>query len=285
MPMLSRDVAPFIREADYGIRRPWFTPPRRLMDYLLLYVEEGDCVATVEGNDIVLSRGDVCLIQPDSLHSLRGVTDTVTPYVHLDIFYNPRREEAFPTKGGQVSLEPYEHLVQPQLNAIEGITVPVRVLPRHPEVFHSTMLLMVAAWQSNDVLQRLEANHLALGLVIELLREHSTAIRKPPTSSTSLGWVTSYLSFHIGDQLSVADMARRANLSQSRFSTLFHQQFGQSPHQYFLRLRVAHARELLRTTDLPLREIAEYCGFADVHHFSKVFKRLTQQTPGSLRRS
>jgi AraC-like DNA-binding protein len=205
--------------------------------------------------------------------------------VHLDIFYNPRREEAFPTKGGQVSLEAYEHLVQPQLNAIEGINVPVRVLPRHPEVFHSTLVRMVDAWQSNDALQRLEANHLAMGLVLELLREYSPVIRKPPVSSTSLSWVPSYLSFHIGDQLSVADMARRANLSPSRFSTIFHRQYGQSPHQYFLRLRVAHAHELLRTTDLPIREIAEYCGFADVHHFSRTFKRLTGQTPGSLRQT
>lgn len=255
------------------------------MDYLLLYVDEGECTATVEGEIIALSRGDVCLIQPDSLHTLRGITNTITPYVHLDIFYNPRRDEAFPTKGGQVSLKPYAHLVQPRLNAIDGIDVPVRVLPRHPEVFHSTMVRMVAAWQSNDVLQRLEANHLALGLVLELLKEYGAATRKPPTSSASLGWVTSYLSFHIGDQLSVSDMARRANLSQSRFSTVFHRQFGQSPHQYFLRLRVAHARELLQTTDLPIREIAEYCGFADVHHFSRVFKRLTDQTPGSVRRS
>lgn len=255
------------------------------MDYLLLFVEDGECIATVEETSIPLSRGDVCLIQPDTLHSLRGVTDTITPYVHMDVFYNPRRDEAFPTMGGQVSLEPYEHLIQPQLNAIEDITVPARVQPRHPDVFHSTILRIIAAWQSQDVLRRLEANHLAMGLVLELLREHGPAFRKPSPSSSSLNWVTSYLSFHIGDQISVADMAKRANLSESRFSTVFHQQFGQSPYQFFLRLRIAHAHELLRTTGLPIRDIAHYCGFADVHHFSKAFKRLTGETPGAVRRS
>jgi transcriptional regulator GlxA family with amidase domain len=203
----------------------------------------------------------------------------------MDVFYNPRREEAFPTKGGQVSLESYEHLIQPQLNAIEGVKVPVRVQPRHADVFHSTILRMIAAWQSHDVLQRLEANHLAMGLVLEILRDYESAVRKPTSAAHSLNWVTSYLSFHIGDPITVADMAKRANLSQSRFSTVFHQQFGQSPYQYFLRLRVAHANELLRTTNLPIRDIAHYCGFADVHHFSKVFKRLTAKTPGALRRS
>jgi transcriptional regulator GlxA family with amidase domain len=78
-------------------------------------------------------------------------------------------------------------------------------------------------------------------------------------------------------------MARRANLSPSRFAAVFRQHFGLSPHQYFLRLRIEHAQELLRTTDLPQRDIAAYCGFADVHHFSKAFKRITRLPPGVYR--
>ncbi len=109
----------------------------------------------------------------------------------------------------------------------------------------------------------------------------------PPPAETpqrrSLGWVPAYLSYHLGEPLSVADMAARARLSPSRFATVFREDFGLSPHQYFLRLRIEHAQELLRTTDLPQRDIAEYCGFADVHHFSKAFKRITQLSPGDYR--
>jgi transcriptional regulator GlxA family with amidase domain len=36
---------------------------------------------------------------------------------------------------------------------------------------------------------------------------------------------------------------------------------------------------------LPLREIAVSCGFADVHHFSKAFKRFTRLPPGAYRRA
>lgn len=69
--MFSQPVAPDIREADLAIRMPWSMPPRCLLDYLLLFVQEGDCLV-----------------------------DAVTPYVHLDLFYNPRRAEGFPTRGG-----------------------------------------------------------------------------------------------------------------------------------------------------------------------------------------
>jgi len=50
-----------------------------------------------------------------------------------------------------------------------------------------------------------------------------------------------------------------------------------------LRLRIEHAQELLHTTDLPQRDIAEYCGFADIHHLSKAFKRIPRLPPGAYR--
>jgi AraC-like DNA-binding protein len=281
--MFPGPVVPYIREADFAIRGPWYTPPRRLLDYLLLYVQEGECQVEVEGEELLLGSGDFCLIQSNTLHSLRGLTETITPYVHLDIFYNPRREEGFPTRGGQVSLRSHSHLIQPRLSDLDWIGVPVQLHPHHPAQFRSTLLKMVEAWQSGELLGRLEANHLAMTLLLSLFKQYGQAPAVTARQPHSLNWVPSYLSFHIGEPLSVADMARRANLSPSRFGVVFRRHFGLSPHQYFLRLRIEHAQELLRTTDLPQREIAEYCGFADVHHFSKAFKRITRLPPGAYR--
>jgi AraC-like DNA-binding protein len=281
--MFPGPVVPYIREADFAIRRPWYTPPRRLLDYLLLYVQEGECQVVVEGEELLLGSGDFCMIQSNTLHSLRGLTKTITPYVHLDIFYNPRREEGFPTRGGQVSLTSHSHLIQPRLRDLDWLDVPVRLHPHHPVQFRSTLLKMVEEWQNGDLLSRLEANHLAMTLLLAIFRQYGRAPAVTSRQSHSLNWVPSYLSFHIGEPLSVADMARRANLSPSRFGAVFRRHFGLSPHQYFLRLRIEHAQVLLRTTDLPQRDIAAYCGFADVHHFSKAFKRITRLPPGAYR--
>ena len=174
--------------------------------------------------------------------------------------------------------------MQPRLYDLDWLDVPVRLRPTHPAQFRSTLLKAVEAWQNGDVLSRLEADHLAMTLVLAIFRQYG---RMPPVTarqSHSLNWVSSYLSFHIGEPLSVAEMARRANLSPSRFSVVFREHFGLSPHQYFLRLRIEHAQELLTTTDLPLRDIADSCGFAEVHHFSKAFKRIVYVSPGDFRR-
>lgn len=281
--MFPQPVVPYIREADLAIRSPWYTPPRRLLDYLLLLVQAGECLVEVEGQTYPLTAGDICLIQPDTLHSLEGRTHTVTPYVHLDLFYNPRRAEGFPTRGGQVSLHSHAHLIQPRLRDLDWLDLPVILAPAQPVQFRATLLAMVEAWQAGDPLSRLEANHLALSLLLSIFRQYGHLSPQQVRSARALTWVPSYLSFHIGEPLSVADMARRANLSPSRFSAVFREQFGQSPHQYLLRMRIEHAQELLRTTDLPLWKIAESCGFADVHHFAKAFKRLVRVAPGAYR--
>ncbi len=35
--------------ADYAVRTPWQTGERRLLDYLLIYVQEGACAITLDG--------------------------------------------------------------------------------------------------------------------------------------------------------------------------------------------------------------------------------------------
>ncbi|MBO2945357.1 helix-turn-helix transcriptional regulator [Paenibacillus sp. F411] len=57
-----------------------------------------------------------------------------------------------------------------------------------------------------------------------------------------------------------------------------------SPHQYLLHMRIQHACELLRQSDWTQEEIAAYCGFSSVHHFSKMFKSRMGLSPGKYRR-
>lgn len=278
-------VVPYIRNSDYAVRKPWHMPIRRLLDYLLIYVQEGSCLIHVDGVDYMFESGSFCLIQPNSVHTLQGTTNTITPYAHLDLFYNPLREASFPTGAGQLDLTGYRDLMQPVLNDLEGVHVPVRLNPTHPIGFRDTLLRMVQLWLEQETLALLEAQHLATELVLAILKQYAPPSRSSGSSPPTLNWITSFLSFHLNEPLSVEDMARRANLSPSRFSAVFKATFGVPPHQYLLQLRLRHSEELLSTTELTLADIAVYCGFADVHHFSKAFKRARGLWPGEYRQA
>jgi AraC-like DNA-binding protein len=275
-------IVPFIRQGEFAVRRPWHVSPRRLLDYLLIFVQEGQCTIVVEGTTYHFQAGEFCLIQPNDLHSLEGTTNTVTPYVHLDMFYNPRREESFPTVPGQVELSAYRDLLQPRLNDWKNIHIPVKFVPAHPTWFRETLLVMVSTWQQRDVVSQLEAQHYATALVLSLLKEYLLP-GEILQASPSLHWILSYLSFHLAEPISIAEMANYAHLSPSHFARLFRQQFGLAPHQYLLHLRLQHAQSLLLETRLTLAKIVEYCGFSDVHHFSKVFRKHIGCSPGAYR--
>ncbi|MBW7459838.1 AraC family ligand binding domain-containing protein, partial [Paenibacillus sepulcri] len=103
----SPPFVPYIRNSEYAIRRPWDYPERRLLDYLLIYIQEGICQITVDRRVYRFEAGQFCLVQPGSLVVLEGLTDTITPYAHLDVFYNPERERSFATRPGQLDLSAY----------------------------------------------------------------------------------------------------------------------------------------------------------------------------------
>lgn len=265
--MNKHPVVPFIRESDFAAeRKPWRVPERRLLDYLLIYIKEGYCRFKVDGVEHFFEGGEFCFIQPGSVADLEGLTDTVTPFAHFDIFYHPDRELSFPTKPGQVDLSAYLHLMQPRLNDVYGVDIPVRLQPRSTSSFADKFVDMIRLWHHRNPMTQLKAQNVATELVIAILEDHHPSkSQRPP--APSLSWINSYLSFHLAEPLSVQDMAKRANLSTSRFTALFKRQYGVSPHQYLLELRIRHAQDLLETTDLLQEVIASYCGFADVHHF------------------
>ena len=282
---MQRPIVPYVRDASFPVRSAWYTAPRRLLDYLLMYVQEGEMIACVEGSEHLFCAGDFVLVGPGRLHTLEGPSYTITPYIHLDIFYNPARERSFVVRSGRTDVSGLNELMQPGLEEETGIRVPTGFVPLQAAQFRDTMLKTIGIWQRRDLLGRLESHYLATGLVLSLLQEYSKGSADSPDQPEFLNWITSFMSLHLSEPLSVSDLAARAGLSASRFSQVFRDRFGRPPHQFLLHLRVQRAQDLLHHTSLPMREISAQCGFSDVHHFAKTFKRLSGQTPGSYRRN
>lgn len=275
-------IVPYIRESDFAIRKPWNYPERRLLDYLLVYIQEGTCCFWVDHQKYMFYAGQFCLVQPGSLLSLEGLTKTVTPYVHFDIAYHPDREDNLPTRPGQIDLSAYSHLMQPTIQELFGIRVPVHFQPLHPTLLKEKLLQTIELANLQDPLTQLRTQQHMMEIILLILESYK---RDAPSAAPTLNWITSYFSSHLNDPLSIEDMAQRANLSVSRFSYLFKTRYGTSPHQYLLNMRINHAKELLTNTELSHESIADYCGFADLHHFSKIFKQRTGTTPGEHRRT
>ena len=82
-----------------------------------------------------------------------------------------------------------------------------------------------------------------------------------------------FVEAHLEDDLSVEDLAKVLDLSRFHFSRLFKTTTFQTPYQFLLERRVRRSRDLLRSSDLSIADIALQCGFRSVTQFEEAFRR------------
>lgn len=105
-----------------------------------------------------------------------------------------------------------------------------------------------------------------------------------PGTSKVISDAKLYMSEHFTDpNLMLQDVAKSVNMSNSRFSTVFSQQNGQTFTEYLISLRLGKAKEMLRTTGVKSTQIARECGYNDSHYFSYIFKKNVGITPSEYR--
>jgi len=107
----------------------------------------------------------------------------------------------------------------------------------------------------------------------------------PLEDGSSLEPVLAWIERHLGEQLSLAAIARRAATSTRTLSRRFREQVGATPAQWVARARVRRAQRLLETTALPVERVAEEVGFASATVLRERFRRIAGTTPRSYRRS
>jgi AraC-like DNA-binding protein len=116
------------------------------------------------------------------------------------------------------------------------------------------------------------------------LRPHAPAALATANSQQALiREALGYLTAHLGEPVTLDDLAGQASMHPSAFSRLFHRLVGVPPMRFLESLRLAEAERLLLNTELRVNEIASAVGYADPYHFSRVFRRRQGVSPSAFR--
>lgn len=92
-----------------------------------------------------------------------------------------------------------------------------------------------------------------------------------------------YLNQNIDKTLTVEEVAALFNYSASHFSALFKNKTGQAPVEYFIRLKIHYACQLLDQSKLKIKDIAQKIGYADPFYFSRLFNKIMGTSPYEYR--
>jgi transcriptional regulator GlxA family with amidase domain len=134
------------------------------------------------------------------------------------------------------------------------------------------------------------ANKVARRMVVPPHRDGGQAqfvdLPVPPVDDTVLlGPTLDWIVDHLAEPLTVDAMAAHAMVSPRTFARRFRAVTGTTPLQWLLHQRVAHARRLLETSDLPIERIADASGLGSAANLRAHFQRVVGTTPTSYRRT
>lgn len=104
------------------------------------------------------------------------------------------------------------------------------------------------------------------------------------TDQERIQTMISFIQQHYQDKISLADIALSAAVSKRECLRCFQHCIQKTPFQYLLDYRIEVAQKLLKTTDMPVIDIALQTGFSNSAYFGKVFKEFSNKTPGAYRK-
>ena len=141
-----------------------------------------------------------------------------------------------------------------------------------------------ATLESDVFLSQLEAESLILSLMVSILREIGRGVWTESTSNERLRRMMEYVKAHYGEKVTLSDIASSAFVSERECQRIFAKSLSVSPMQYLISYRLREAELLLRSSDLPISDIAYRTGFESSSHFAYSFKKRFGITPKEARR-
>ncbi len=123
------------------------------------------------------------------------------------------------------------------------------------------------------------------GLTLQLLSELSLAAHLPDQKSMTIRLACELLSGNYTIAKSIGETAAAVHMTPRSFDRMFRKHMQMSPQEYKLQCRVETARNLLRRTQMSIKEIAYELGFCNPFYFSSQFQKLTGQSPSEYRRA
>ena len=114
---------------------------------------------------------------------------------------------------------------------------------------------------------------------------HGSAPKAPDNNLLIQEQMMEFIYEHFDEPLTLDEIAASGNISRSQCSKLFKQYSGMSPITFLNHHRLEVSRDMLRSTDESIANIALACGFSDQSYFNRLFLREYACTPLEYRKS
>ncbi len=233
----------------------------------IIYVIEGNINITIQNNEYTVHKNEIALIAPESIHSIRQHNDEHAVYFNILFrfsmlsggeeaickkkYLDPIYERKFIMPEYLDDSNPIKSELEPLINNLTDINWPDG---------NKNELLIKA--------RLLEIMHIIKNHCKKAQGDEKNANEVNRKIKKSL----IYLETNYHENITIAQIAKVSNFSESYFSKLFRQLTGSSFTRYLKDYRLERAAQMLRNSDSRVSDVAFLVGFNNLSYFTRAFK-------------
>lgn len=260
--------------------------------HILILVREGRCRFEIGNTDMVAEAGDAVFIPAGQTYRRSPVDDIFCTmmYIHFNTEGNLTELE-----NAEAARRISEEIAKADQQLLDGKKTFVAVEPllyltyfnkgREEEVksLYEDLSKAAKEYRSDNGLYMTFGVCRLISLLSRDLRRTVQAgdmdqeLIPIPANLKKAVW---YIKQNESGHISLEDLCRYCNVSSSQMIRYFKDAFGKTPIQYINDYKVNRAREMIQTTpELAIKNVCDALGFEDPHYFSRIFTKITGESP------
>ena len=242
-----------------------------------LCVDKGEVDITADNKSYTLKKGEIIFHKPNEFHTVQANGKIAPNLVVISFectspcmtyFENLKTSIGEPERNliAQIIYEA-KHCIQTPLN--DPQTTEMVRNPNAP--FGSEQLIKI----------HLQALLIAMIRNLQMGQYSAPAMKSMKQKSDDLLYnkIITYLEEHIREHLTIEIICRDNLIGRSQLQKLFREHDQCGVIDYFSRLKVELAKQLIRENHHNFTQISEFIGYTSIHYFSRQFKKITGMTP------
>ncbi len=249
----------YISASRYG--EDWHSTPHAHGFTELFFVTGGRGSFRIRQQSFVVEEGDMVIVDPNVEHTETSVSEMPLEYIVLGV----------------------DGFVQPQGGEQEQ---PCRVIRFRESAQGILQPLRGILWEMERRESGFEnvCQSLLQVLLVRVARQVGfTDLPAPTQASRESTAARRYIDNHYRENLTLESLAQAVHISKYHLAHIFSREYGISPINYMLSLRLQECRDLLRTTDYSVAQVARITGFSSPSYFSQRFRQAEGMTPAQYR--
>lgn len=231
------------------------------------FVKKGSCILHLDNESVFFKENEIMIICPHVKHTFESGAKGCTL---MQLEFLPDIFEKFSSSENGISDELAPFTIFSESNRLIKIVNNVRIM-------RSIQRILIELNSKNKYYHYLVIMYYAELMI--LLFRHLDETYLPIGTNENLKNAIHFLRSNYAGDISIDDVAKHVGISERYMRKLFAEHLNITPVDYLNQIRINKSLELLKNTELSVKEVSFMCGFKSPQYFSRVFKSQIGITP------